>query len=178
MESGKERSKCICRAKEIQPSSECIRKSGFYRRRRNKVQRYRCNLCGRVFSFPPKKKRRETRGRPFKLLERPQSKYKHWEDYYFIQIIGKLSSLSGRDFYEELWDFTPLSKKELAPKISRNIKFSNLEMCRGALAYLDKHFPIMCRGDRKKYLEIERWISSVSHLLMKKAYEEETGPVH
>ncbi|PIK13970.1 hypothetical protein [Halobacteriovorax sp. JY17] len=137
--------KCTCRAKGVRPSSECIRKNGFYRRGRNKVQRYKCNLCERVFSFPPKKKRKETRGRPFRLLERPLSKFEHWEDYYLIQIIGKLSALSGRGLYEELWDFTPLSKKELAPKISRNIKFSNLEMCRSALAYLNKQFPIMCR---------------------------------
>ena len=48
-------------------------------------------------------------------------------------------------------------------------------MCRDALAYLYKHFPIMCRGDRDKYMEVERWISSVNHFLMKKSYEQETG---
>ncbi len=138
--------KCICKAKETRPSSKCLRKNGFYRRGRNKVQRYKCNRCKTVFSFPPKKRRKETRGRPFILLERPLNKFKHWEDYYFVQIIGKLSALSGRDFYEELWDFTPLTKQEITPKISRNIKFSNLDMCRNALAYLNKYFPIMSCG--------------------------------
>lgn len=149
---------CTCHDPDIKPSSKLLRRNGHYFRGKNKVRRYQCRDCKRVFSFPPKKKRSETRGRASKLQSRKPNEFYSVYEYWAVQLAWRSAQLSGFNFHRVLEMLLGLSRKTYLPRVSRKEPFCSSEKLYRGLEKYERFYLPMVRGNEEKkeeYLWIE-----------------------
>lgn len=160
---------CTCHKLEIKPSSNLLKKNGYYFRGKNKVSRYQCRKCKRVFSFPPKKKRRETRGRKSKLERRKPSEFYSIYEYWAVQLAWRSSKISGFQFHNVLEHLVGLSRKVYLPRVSRKASF-----CFSEVLYvgLDKYkqFYLPMFKDKEKRKREYQWVEEVKLQVFEKHF--------